>query len=587
MRRANRRRGDFRNTSSPARNFFCTMIRRAAASSLLVASSSILFLFADGFFPSSEDALSRTKKKMAESHLLRGNDLYASNRLSEAATEYESCLSIDPSQRYCSINLASVLVDLGGNDNVVRAEKLYREALKSDPNDGDASYNLALLLQDRKTEESTRECATLYDVAVKSDPDRWDAWANLASALSELGERPLRAIDAYERSILLIERATEGEGENIERDAYLSKLYYGYGMVLAGLNKEDCATLASSPRSLLIGSERTKDNKRSDDDEEDEGGGTAVCAENAQNALRTSVILDATNVQASHMLAAMVAEDSGDDGVHRRATPEFVAALFDDFADTFDDKLGALEYRVPGLVGRAAREALENRWGMLFRSALDAGCGTGLAGRFLRPLVDGPLVGVDISRKMLDVARECTTLSGCGADDEESDDDAKGEGASEEPLYDKLAPLDLEAMTLEDTLLSPDVGRSSFLLRNGGTEGFDLVVAADVLVYFGRLDSLLANFARLSSHGATLIFSCERADPTEAPLGWRLLSSGRFSHAKEYVVKTAGEVGYELVGYDEIVPRMEKGKEVKGHLFRFVLRNENDDEKEPAGDGEL
>jgi len=42
------------------------------------------------------------------------------------------------------------------------------------------------------------------------------------------------------------------------------------------------------------------------------------------------------------MLAAM----SNDISAVSKASPEFVAALFDDFADTFDQKLGALGYKV-------------------------------------------------------------------------------------------------------------------------------------------------------------------------------------------------------------------------------------------------
>lgn len=37
----------------------------------------------------------------------------------------------------------------------------------------------------------------------------------------------------------------------------------------------------------------------------------------------------------------------------------------------------------------------------------------------------------------------------------------------------------------------------------GGSGGFELIVAADVLVYFGDLGPLLRNFAALSAPGAT------------------------------------------------------------------------------------
>jgi predicted TPR repeat methyltransferase len=105
---------------------------------------------------------------------------------------------------------------------------------------------------------------------------------------------------------------------------------------------------------------------------------------------------------------------------------------------------------------------------------------------------------------------------------------------------------------------------------------FDLIVAADVLVYFGSLENLISTFARVSSSGGHLIFSCELATESEAPLGWRLLASGRFAHTKKHATDVASAVGYELAHYEEIVPRMEKGEPVRGHLFGFLLKRNLD-----------
>jgi predicted TPR repeat methyltransferase len=133
---------------------------------------------------------------------------------------------------------------------------------------------------------------------------------------------------------------------------------------------------------------------------------------------------------------------------------------------------------------------------------------------------------------------------------------------NEVPLYDDLLVLDLEEMNIENTLA---------LNHNSGISGFDLVVAADVLVYFGSVAKLLKTFSNISTPGAALIFTCERATEEEAPLGWRLLSSGRFAHTKSHVVNAGLAAGYKLIMYKEIVPRMERGEEVRGHLFAFQL----------------
>jgi predicted TPR repeat methyltransferase len=104
----------------------------------------------------------------------------------------------------------------------------------------------------------------------------------------------------------------------------------------------------------------------------------------------------------------------------------------------------------------------------------------------------------------------------------------------------------------------------------GGGVGVELVTAADVLVYFGELYELLDTLSRLSAPLATLIVSCERASDAEAPDGWMLRASGRFAHTRSYVVGAARAAGgYELQEYEEIVPRMEYGQPVLGHLFVF------------------
>ena len=529
-------------------------------------------------------------------YLQEGNNALAVGDLSKAIQNYEACLSLDPAQRYCSINYASALVDSNENeqDDAIKKERaakaidVLRRVLKSHPRDGDAAFNLALLLQDSsKEEEVTKEAANLYQIAVEvadADPEeeeRWDALANMASAKQELGMflGQYGARRSYERAILLLESMTKELNTNIDEmvnrhdsgsreydddeyqeaqtqvnaiNSYLSKLYYGYGTVLTELSPTDCLRLMTE-ESLLMDTKQGKDGPSA----------KKVCQSNAVNAMRLAADLDGNNSVAIHMLAAMTEGEEGDG----RASNEFVSALFDDFADTFDEKLGALGYKVPQLVGETAYALLQMSSEETFHSALDAGCGTGLAGRFLRPLVDGPLVGVDLSTKMLDLAAECTINKGCGLKEE---DTTPGEGTQEDErsqtkLYDNLKAADLETTTINE------------LIPDSSIDGFDLIVAADVLVYLGYLEKLLSNFAKLSNgedseEGSLLIFSCERiADEDAPPSGWKLQSSGRYAHSKSYVTNMAEKAGWDLIRYEEIVPRMEKGEEVQGHLFTFAI----------------
>ena len=350
----------------------------------------------------------------------------------------------------------------------------------------------------------------------------------------------LEYVGAMEEGILVIEKSTVamGEGADIKRDRVLSQMYAGYGMMLFELNAQECHGLALDPHTLLIGAETV-----SSGDEPKR----FLCIENAENGVRNAITLDATNSNAEDLLKQITGDSTT---IHERKPKEFVAELFDSFADTFDSKLNSLEYKVPKILGNGVSDLKKQ-----FRAVLDAGCGTGLAGRFVRPYVTELMVGVDASQKMLDIAGKCTLKSGCGID--QSDDKSESH-----PLYESLLQLDLEEMTVKNTLhhVSDKVS------------GFDLVIAADVLVYFGSLDNVLMAFANVSVEGANLIFSCERASGDEAPLGYRLLSSGRFSHTKQHVIESASKAGYHIVSYQEIIPRMERGEEVKGHLFTFELK---------------
>jgi len=432
---------------------------------------------------------------------------------------------------------------------------------------------------------------------------------------TEEGRKDTRRLDlvaAAEEGILAVERtvfeqtttttsssSSSGEGGGsggaLLRDRALSKMYAGYGRMLSLLTPEECVALATDPHTLLIGAESVRNDAVSG-----KSPSNFVCAENADNALRNAITLDATNAEAEELLEGVLAASTqqGGDGdgdgaagmaVHKRKPKEFVAELFDSFADTFDRKLlENLEYRVPELIGEALLRLQNTNTGENsdvnaaddggnraasnnIRTALDAGCGTGLAGRYVRPFVEQALVGVDASSKMLDIAARCTYGSGCGlVEDGGGGDRSTKDERSSRPLYEKLLVMDLEEMTVENTLGKVERKQPT---EYGG--GFDLIVAADVLVYFGSLERILDVFASLSTPGSILIFTCERADPSEAPLGWRLLPSGRFSHTKDHAASAASKAGYRLELYDEIIPRAEKGEPVRGHLFGFVLANDS------------
>ena len=150
------------------------------------------------------------------------------------------------------------------------------------------------------------------------------------------------------------------------------------------------------------------------------------------------------------------------------ALPEaYVARLFDDYAPRFEAHLVTnLGYRGPALIVNALDAIAPSR---RFPSAVDLGSGAGLMGEALRGRVDH-LTGVDLSAAMIAKARE------------------RG-------IYDRLA-----------------VGEAAAMLRSQPSGVFDLVVAADMLVYVGDLKPLFAATSAALAVGGLFAFSVETHD---------------------------------------------------------------------------
>lgn len=200
------------------------------------------------------------------------------------------------------------------------------------------------------------------------------------------------------------------------------------------------------------------------------------------------------------------------------APAAYVRALFDAYADDFDKALvERLDYSTPQQLAAAIRAArkIEARSGR----ALDLGCGTGLGGEAIVADVAW-LEGVDLSPGMIDKARE------------------KG-------VYDRLAAGDLI-----ETL-------------HAGGDPYDLILAVDVLIYFGALEKVFAAVARRLAPGGFFAFSLERGGAAD----YAVQSSLRFAHAPNYVARALAGAGLEIVSAGEAVLRKDRGADVAGLLI--------------------
>lgn len=205
-------------------------------------------------------------------------------------------------------------------------------------------------------------------------------------------------------------------------------------------------------------------------------------------------------------------------GGSAQAAPAYVEALFDDYAPRFEDALvGRLGYRTPEALETAIRTAMATRGLGRFGRALDLGCGTGLMGGRLRPLVER-LEGVDLSANMLGEARR------------------KG-------IYDRLEKADLQ--------VALDAEQASV----------DLIVAADVLNYVGALEAPLVSASHALRQDGIVAFSLETHTGSE-PV--RLGTSLRFQHAVAPTLEICRAAGLEVIRAEPVVIRMDRGVPVDG-----------------------
>ena len=213
----------------------------------------------------------------------------------------------------------------------------------------------------------------------------------------------------------------------------------------------------------------------------------------------------------------------------QKASSAYVATLFDQHADAFDDILvGQLGYDVPALIKKCL---LEMDFNGPFDRKLALVCGAGLAGEQVEEWCS-ELVAVDLAENMVTLAAE----RGC---------------------YDDLYIADV----------------TSFLLESD-EDPFHLIIAADVFPYLGDLTKFCAGLQRMLLPGGVFAFSTE-TQPMDCMQGREFCVGPhqRFAHAPTYIDACLEEAGMKISHREDIVVRMEKGHPVSGELVIAQMEN--------------
>ncbi|MBL4906190.1 MAG: tetratricopeptide repeat protein [Sneathiella sp.] len=235
----------------------------------------------------------------------------------------------------------------------------------------------------------------------------------------------------------------------------------------------------------------------------------------AVSALEKSIELSGPDESTTHMINALT-------GQQTEAPPDkYIERLFDDVADNFEDQLiTGLKYNVPAriLALLQQKSLLQDRKSHI----LDIGCGTGLVGQILAPCCE-TLTGVDLSRKMLNIAKEKGVYS----------------TLTKNNIINELQTTDLTA--------------------------FDFIIGADVLIYMGNLMPFFETLGHTNpvKKSATVIFSLELS----ANEDYQLLPSGRYAHSERYIEHLCRDYGFRIELKDDTVIRTERGINVDGTIY--------------------
>ena len=482
------------------------------------------------------------------------NCLRSGQRQTEAKTYYEKCLAINPNWVEVLNSLGNVAQDSGqyetaveyfhqgirlASDNAILRYNLgqaldkmgqvdaalaaYRQALSIDASFSLAFYEIGNLEATKGRHEAALKA---YTSALRLNPKFIDAQNNIGNVLLDQ---------------LKVDEAIAAFRQARDLDPSYLQAHHNLGNALTtkGLHAEAAKSYAAghqiSPKNplLLVGlgnALRLSDNFDSAREAYEKAlslnphyfdainslGNLHLQLGETEKALEMyekAGALRPDNQEVQHLLSAL----KGDSTEH--APAEYVRRLFDQYADSFETHLvETLEYKTPSLLLELLRNHNPD---YVVGHALDLGCGTGLVGKLFDEHCT-LITGVDLSEKSIEIAKA-------------------------KEIYDFLHVSDI----------------SNFL--NASQHSYDLVIAADVFVYLGELETVLTGIARCMEPKGLLMFSTEHL----ATGRYQLLTTGRYAHSVDYVDSTCERLGFTSVDRQRTTIRKERGEEIAGDLYLF------------------
>jgi predicted TPR repeat methyltransferase/lipopolysaccharide biosynthesis regulator YciM len=446
--------------------------------------------------------------------------------LDEAETAYRKCLQLDPRCAVTHKDLGEVLERRG---KLQEARQAFETALQLDPRSQTALTQLGktlLLLGDYQA------AVARYRAGAVADPDSASPQINLGLALRVSGD--------MEGSLQALHRAVANAPGNADAHFYLADalLHFGRAADAIGSAREATRLHPQRPEArILLGTALAASGDL-------EGGAAEVrnalapgtasgkifsmlgsklvdagAAEASLECFKRLLALEPDDTVAQHLVAARTGASV------ERDPSGYVRGLFDQYADTFDQHLKKLDYTTPQklMLEILAAKDCATPW-----DSLDLGCGTGLFGAEIAPR-SRCLVGVDVSPRMIARARELN-------------------------IYTELRCTDLLTA-----------------LEKEKPDSYDIVAAADVFVYVGRLDSIVPAVRKVLRTEGIFAFSTEAAEGATnasnvSTRGYLAGIRGRYSHTAEYLSELAGRNDFRIKLIRKAPIRTEGSRPVIGWL---------------------
>ena len=364
-----------------------------------------------------------------------------------------------------------------------KAQKIFYQALNLNPHNLTALMNLADMEADS---HNFGEAEKLYKRGLEIAPDNLRLHTNYAEMLCR-NKRTVEGLEEYRKAVVLAPQTPEVSYnlalilKNLEEYEQALDLMF-HAFYLAPEHTDWSLNIAET---LVLFNEKSPEKARK------------IC-ENWYQKMPENIIVQ-------HLWSALNRQTAANETAYN-------ALLFDHFAETYEQTLKDIKYNVV--------DKIAELYAPLKGKILDLGCGTGLVAEKLKT-PNNEFIGVDISAKMLDLARQ-------------------------KNLYSELRQADItEYLHAEH----PE---------------FACVIAADVFCYFGDLRQIFAAIAP-----ARLIFSVETDTKAEK---YVIQPNGRYKHNPQYLTQLLQNLGYNQIKTVELTLRQENGQDVCGMLFAAEIR---------------